>query len=226
MLYAAFDVYLFSARVETAAKLLFDRRKEPFARLAAPGHLLDYGVVAVGVEVFDGKVFELVLHLLHPEPVGERRVDLHRLESGEPLLFGRAEAQGPYVMKTVGELYEYDADILGHRQEHFAKRLYLLLLFGGVGDLTELCDAVDKLRHLAAEHLFDLRQGDDGVLDGVVKEGGDYRLGIGAIFGQDYGDVHGVRDIIVAAVPFLAAVGFLGDLVGVLDLIEVVSYAV
>ncbi len=59
-------------------------------------------------------------------------------------------------MQPVGELDEDDADVLGHRDEHLAQVLALLLGQRLELDLAELGHPVDEIGHLVAEPLADL----------------------------------------------------------------------
>ena len=82
----------------------------------------------LGLERLEGEVLELPLHLPDPEPLGQRRVDLHRLAGDALLLLGRQAVQRAHVVEPVGQLDEDDPDVLGHRQEHLPDVLGLLLL--------------------------------------------------------------------------------------------------
>ena len=73
-------------------------------------------------------------------------------------------------MEPVGELDEDDADVLGHRQEHLADVLGLLLLVGQRAELGQLRDAVDEAGHVGPEALLDVRERVLGVLGDVVEE--------------------------------------------------------
>ena len=83
---------------------------------------------ALGLERLEREVLELPLDLPDPEALGQRRVDLHRLAGDALLLVRRQAVQRPHVVESVGELDEHDPDVLGHRQEHLADVLGLLLL--------------------------------------------------------------------------------------------------
>ena len=62
-----------------------------------------------------------------PEPLRQRRVDLHRLAGDALLLLDRQGVQRAHVVEPVGELDEDDPDVLGHRQQHLSDVLGLLL---------------------------------------------------------------------------------------------------
>ena len=128
-------------------------------------------VVGLRVEVAEGEVFQLRLELPDAEPVGERRVDLHRLLGDAELLVARHRAERAHVVQAVGQLDQDDADVVDHRQEHLAQVLGLLLCargpawsdrLAGPGDLAELGDAVDQPGDAVAELWLDLLQRDAG----------------------------------------------------------------
>ena len=161
---------------------------------------------ALGLERLEGQVLELPLHLPDPEPLGERGVDLHRLAGDALLLLGRQAVQRAHVVEPVGELDEHDPDVLGHRQQHLADVLGLLLLVAVGAELGQLGHAVDELGDLGAELLLDVGQAELGVLGDVVEEGGLDRDRVDPELGQDLGRGDRVRDERLAGRPLLALV--------------------
>ena len=95
-------------------------------------------------------------------------------------------------MQSVGELDDEDAQVGGHRHQHLAHRRRLLGFARVELDAVELGDAVDDRGDLAAEVTVDVGDGDLGVLDGVVQQGGDDGHLVEADLGDDPGD--GERD--------------------------------
>ena len=126
-------------------------------------------LVLVRLEVAEGEIFQLGLELPDAEPVGERRVDLHRLLGDADLLVARHALQRAHVVEAVGQLDQHDADVVDHRQEHLAQALGLRCpslesawsTVGGPGDLAKLGDAVDQAGDTRGPNCFvDLLQGD------------------------------------------------------------------
>ena len=97
------------------------------ALLALLGDPADQIVIVLGLEVAQGQVLELPLEAPHAQAVGERRVDVQRLAARSLLPLGRQVLERAHVVEAVGELDEDDADVLGHRQEHLAEVLRLML---------------------------------------------------------------------------------------------------
>ena len=184
------------------------------ALLGGLAHLGGDGVVVVGVELREGEVLELALDLPDAEPVRQRRVDVEGLarDAQAPLLVVRRH--GAHVVQAVAELDEHHPDVLGHGDEHLADVLGLGLLARVDVDLAELGDPVDELGDVGAELLAQLLAGDLRVLDGVVEQRGDQRVGVEAEVGEDAGDGHRVGDVGLAAEPRLPLVGALGERVG------------
>ena len=186
--------------------------------LGAPGgdHVVDLGV-ALRVHRREGQVLELLPHLLHPEPVGERGVDVEGLASRPLLLELRHGRDRAHVVEPVRELDDQDPEVLGHGDQHLAHRGGLLGLLGVELDAVELRDAVDDRGDVAAEVALEVVEGDAGVLDGVVQQGGGHGDVVEPEVGDDPGDGEGVLDVGLARPPVLPAVGLRGGQVGAGD---------
>ena len=150
---------------------------------------------ALGLERLEREVLELPLDLPDAEALGERRVDLHGLAGDALLLVRRQAVQRAHVVEPVGELDQDDPDVLGHRQEHLADVLGLLLLVAVGAEAGQLRDAVDELGDLAAEALLDVGQAVFGVLGDVVQERGLDGDRVDAELGEDLGRGDRVRDV-------------------------------
>jgi hypothetical protein len=63
---------------------------QPFGRAAPRIHFCAQRLVFLGLQISEGQLLELVFHLAHPEPVGDRRVDIPRLlRNSGPLVIGQ-----------------------------------------------------------------------------------------------------------------------------------------
>ena len=125
---------------------------------------------ATRVQRVERQVLELPLDPVHAQAVRERCVDLERLGRLRLLLLAREHAQRAHVVQAVGELDQQDPDVPGHRDDHLADVLRLLLLAGAELDALELRQAVHDARHLRAELSLDVLEGQVRVLDDVVQE--------------------------------------------------------
>ena len=120
-------------------------------------------------------------------------------------------------MQAVGELDQDDADVARHREQHLAEALGLRVLAARELDLVEFRHAVDHRRRPAAEPRLDLGARDRRVLHHVVQQRGGQPLGVEAPFRQDARDGERMRDVRLARLAELAAVGGLGELERALD---------
>lgn len=169
-------------------------------------------LVLLRVQDREDEVLEFRLECLHAEAFGERDEYVPR-DLGDPgLLLGPHDAEGAHVVQPVGEFDRHDTDVVPGGDEHLAEGLGL----GGgpVVDLLELGDAVDQVTDLVAELLPHLIEGHLGVLDRVVEQRGGQGRRLGAELGEDQGDGEGVGDVRLTALAHLAAVGGLGEDVG------------
>ena len=74
-------------------------------------------------------------------------VYLHRFKRLLTLLFLCLICHGSHIVQTVGNLYENDADVLGHCHEHLAQIFHLLVFLAGVLHARELRDALNDVGH-------------------------------------------------------------------------------
>ena len=124
-------------------------------------------------------------------------------------------------MEPVGELDQDDPDVLGHRQEHLADVLGLLLLVAVGAELGQLGDAVDELGDLRPETLLDVGQAVFGVLRDVMEErrlDGDR---VDPELGQDLRRGDRMRDVRLAGRPLLAFVGHDREIERLADRLEI-----
>ena len=189
--------------------------------------------VLLRLDVLEGEVLQFRLELADAEAVGQRRVDLHRLQRLLALLVGVGERGGAHVVQAVGQLDEDHADVVDHRQDHLAQVLGLLRLLALAalvvplvlpverGGAAQLGDPLDQLGDARAELPGELLLGGAGVLDHVVQQGGGEGLGVELHLGEDARGGDGVEDVGLAALAPLLGVGLGGVGVGALDQVGV-----
>jgi hypothetical protein len=167
-------------RLELAAQALAGLVDVRLALLALlVDQALDLRVLA-RVQRLEREVLELPLQRVDAEAVRDRGEDLEGLLRLVDLLVLRHRADRPHVVQAVGELDEDDPDVRGHRHDHLAVVLGLRLVARLERDAGELRDAVDEAGDLLAELGADLVERRRRVLDGVVQQRGDERLGVEA----------------------------------------------
>ena len=152
-------------------------------------------LVAIGVQRPESQILELELDRVQAEALGDRRVDVQSLACDAPPLDGRHDAERAHVVHAVGELDHDDAYVAHHRQQHLAEALRLRFLAVLELDLIELADAVDELGDDLTEDRGDLGFGGRRVLDHVVQDGCDQRVGIQPQVREDVGHRDRVRDV-------------------------------
>ena len=113
--------------------------------------------VGVRLQLPERQRLHLGHHLVHADPLGERRIDIHRLARDAPaLLLGRDVVERAHVVQPVGELHQQHADVVAEREQELAQILGGALVLRLRLDLAELGDAVDEPRDVLAEQLLDL----------------------------------------------------------------------
>ena len=171
--------------------------------------VLDLGLERLVGDRLEGAergLLELVLHLAHPQPVGDRGVDVERLLGDAPLALVRQVVDRPHVVLAIGELDEDDADVVHHRQQHLAEVLGLAGLARGERDGPDLGHPLDDVGDLGPEQLLDAADGGEGVLDDVVEQAGGNGDDVQPHVGQQTGHFQGVHQVGLAGVADLALV--------------------
>ena len=177
--------------------------------------------VAHRVEVLEREILQLQVERVEAQPVGDRRVDVERLARDALAVQRRHRIERAHVVQPVGELDQDDAHVARHREQHLAEALGLQLLARVELDLVELRHAVDHVGDRPAERRLDLGLGDGGVLHHVVQQRGGEPLRVDAPLRQDARDRERMRDVRLARLAVLAAVGGLGELERALDELDV-----
>ena len=197
--------------------LLTTSRRLPRAALTA----LREHPVAVGIEVLEREVLELLVDTVQAETVRDRRVDFERFACDAAALSGSHRVQRAHVVQAIGELDQDDAHIARHRQQHFAEVLGLGFFLRLELDFVELRNAVDELRDRLAEVARDFVLGDRGVFGHVVQQRRGERLRIHVPLRENVGDREGVRDVRLAGLAVLPFVCGFAEMVRRLELSKV-----
>ncbi len=222
MLRAAFDLGVNAHLRNSLAHLTDDVLEELLALGSLLGDRADELVVRVRIGVAEAQVLELPLDLIDTETVRERRVDVAGLHRDLPLAIRILVLHGTHVVETVRELDEDNADVLGHREEHLAHVLRLLLFLRRIRDPAEFGNAVDQERHVLAEDLGNEFTGNRGILDRIVQERRDERVGVDFKLRQDLRSRDRVDDVRLAGLSLLRAVGLIRENEGAADPVRLV----
>src|SRR5678816_3755786 len=165
--------------------------------------------------MFEREVLELPAELRHTEAVRERSIEVAGLLRDAAALLGRQPVERPHVVETVGQLDDDDARVLGDREEQLAVALDLALLSRPARrQLGDLRQPVDDRGDLFPEFRFDVGERESRVLDDVVQETAGDGDRVELEVGEDLRHLDRVRDVRVAGVAQLAAMGALAEAVG------------
>jgi hypothetical protein len=149
--------------------------------------------------VAEGERLQLIHEAVQPDPLGKRRIDVHRLACDPAaLLVGLDVVQRPHIVQPVGELDQQHPDVVGHRQQELAQILGGAFVLGLRLDLRQLGHPIDEPRHAGPKQPLDLFRGGNRVLDRVVEDAGGDRLGVELQFGEDARDFDRMAKIGVA----------------------------
>ena len=118
------DLRLVQPRSQRAGQLV----DHSLGALAPRLHLRAKCLIRLGLEVLERQLLEFVLHLAHPEPIGDGRVDVKGLLSDLDAALLREVMECSHVVEPVGELHKDDANVIHHRQQHLSEVLGLTLL--------------------------------------------------------------------------------------------------
>ena len=163
-------------------------------------------LIGIRFKMLEGEGLHLLHKFIHADPLGERRIDIHRLTGDAATLFLTLdEVERAHIVEPVRQLDEQHPDIAGHGEQEFPQ------IFGsafGVGlrlNCRQLGNAINKPRDILAKQLLDLVLGRDGIFDRVVEDRRRDRLIIEPQIRQDTGDFDRMAEIGIARGAFLRA---------------------
>ena len=164
-------------------------------------------LIGFGFQLLERQQLHLAHIFVHADPLGERRVDIHRLLGDAAALFGAFdEMQRPHIVQPVSELDQKHADIVRNREQEFAQILRRALILGLRLDFRQLGNAIDQPRNFRPEARLDVFNRRQRVLHRVVEQGGDDRVLVHFEVGHQPGDLDRMAEIRVARSPLLRAV--------------------
>src|SRR6202043_2479088 len=141
----------------------------------------DHGIVQFGIcgglEITERQVLQVAANGSHSQAVRDGGINVERFTRDALLLFGREKSQGAHVVQPIGQLYQHDADVGDHGQEHFSNALRLTGFGGNQTGTADFGYAFDETGGLGAKAGGDFRERNAGVFDDVVeqsrRQGGD-----------------------------------------------------
>ena len=179
---------------------------EPFGRAPLAVDAGAQRFVGLGLEIPEGELFQLVLDLAHPQPVGNRRVDVARFlrDLAPPLV--RQVVERPHIVEAVGEFHEDDANVVDHGEEHLADALGLALFARRKRNGADLGNTFHDMGDFGTEELADAVDRGQRVFDDVVEEPGGNRDGVELHVSEEVGDRERVDQIRLARMAHLSPV--------------------
>ena len=155
--------------------------------------------VAARIQRLESQLFELGLHHVDAQTIGDRRVDLQRF-AGDRAALGRGHrAERAHVVRAIGQLHHDHADIAHHGEQHLAEGFRLRFGAAAKLDLIELGDTVDQFGDFGTEAFGDFVLRRRGVFDHIVQDGSNDGLRVQVQVGEDVGDCHRMRNVGFAA---------------------------
>ena len=129
-------------------------------------------VVNVGAHVFEAQVFQVALHHVQAQAVGQGRVDVHGFLGNALLLVAFLKVERAHVVQAVGQLDHKNPHVVAHGQDHFADVLCLGFFLVFKSDLADLGDAVHNVGYFFAKIFVQLFNGGLGVFHRIVQQPG------------------------------------------------------
>ena len=97
-----------------------------------------------------------------------RRVNFQGFQRNVALFLRRHVLQRPHIVQAVGKFDDDNANVVAHRQQHFANVFRLKFLFGCQRHFAEFCNAVHKRGNVVAEVRANIVECNVGVFHCVV----------------------------------------------------------
>ena len=150
---------------------LLDQLVPIFADLCEPrGDRL----VRIGFQLLECEQLHLMHIFVHPDPLSEGGVDIHRF-AGDTAALLRAfdEVQRAHIVQPIGKFDQQHTDIVGNRQQEFPQVFGRPLILGLRLDFRKLGDAIDQPRDFGSEPIFNVLDRGQRVFHGIVQKRGD-----------------------------------------------------
>jgi hypothetical protein len=113
-------------------------------------------LVELRLQIAQREIFQFPLDLPHAQSVCQRREYALGLARNDLLIFLACPRQVAHGLGALGKFDQHDADILHHRQQHFAQAFYLLrvitLVFFRLVQALHLAEVLDLLHARHAQH--------------------------------------------------------------------------
>ncbi len=165
------------------------------------------------LEKAERQILQLAANEAHSQAMCNGRVDVQCF-AGDALLFFRREVfESAHIVQPVCQFDEHDADVVDHRQEHFADIFRLPRFRSGHVEAADFGDTFDEAGDIRSKAFFDTRDRIFSVFDGIVKQGGGQRRSVHTHVREDVSDFKEMRNVEISGATELVAVTLRGDLI-------------
>ena len=176
------------------------------------------GGSGVRIKLYEGKVFEFILHILDADALRQGRVDIHGFMSNPAsLLRILDEVQRAHIVKPVRQLHQQHSDIFRHGQHELAKIFRLLRLIGLQLDTAELCNTIDQTCDFRPEYPVDFFESYVRIFNHVMQQPGNDRSAIKTHLCENAGNFDRMREVRVTRSARLTAMRFDGEDIGLVQ---------
>ena len=180
-----------------------------------------YLVVNVGPHVFEAQVFQVALHHVQTQAVGQGRVDIHGFLGNALLFMTFLKVQRAHIVQAVGQFDHENPHVVAHGQDHLADILRLGFFLVLKGDLADLGNAIDDIGHFFAKIFVQLFNGGLGVFYCVVQQAGGNGGFVKTHARQDAGNRQRVGKVRLARKAGLPRMGGGGKHIRLLDQLQI-----
>ena len=213
-----------AGRTDMLADLINDRLDIFLAHALTHGNLIHQIIIHFRFQIFEREIIQLHLNLGNTEPLGDRRIDIHRFPCDALLFLRRHMLECPHVVQSVRQLDHDDADVLCHGKKHLAQilRLHLQLidvaaLSSGKLQLLQLRNAIHEEFHVRSEFSADFFRRQDRILHIIMEESCHDCLLIQFQICQNDRNAQRMNNIGLTRLSHLSLVSLIGYLVCFLD---------
>ena len=220
MLYTGRNRIFDAALVQLSINGLFDAVEHFFQLRTLTLQTIHNFLVSDRIEIFQRQILQLPFDALHAQAVCNRRINLHGLQRLGALFFHLHVLHGAHIVQAVCQFNQNDADILRHRNQHLAQ-IFDLLLFLGIVQPAQSCDAIDQISDRFAELLLNLVIPKCGVLNAIMQQTCTNRIGIQSHLYNDFRNRDRMNNIWITIFPLLSIVCLVGALICATNFIHI-----
>ena len=126
-------------------------------------------LVFIGLKVEKRKVLKLPFYRRDTQTIGKRCVNIHGFACFEHTAIGTESSKCSHIMQSICKFDDDNANVLGHRQKHFAQVERLLLVHRGNFDRRELCHAIYQFGDSFAKTFLNVFKRSRSVFDRIMQ---------------------------------------------------------